>query len=362
MKTLVKADSLVPFLNQKNKSDVKFRTEAIIERKETFVTKVESINEEDGTVECIITTQGVDRAGDVIISSGIDTSEFKKINSVFINHDYSLLPIATCEELVHKNGHITAKIKFALNVALSKDAFELVKAGALRGVSVGFDATEVILKGTRSFDQMTKDFQIDNRANRIISKWKLYEFSLVSVPCNAECMVKSMDVKEVEEEKVEDKPEEVEKKEDTNEGLSEGTKIEMEEHAEVVNYLREKGINVDEVFSMISAAHLKEDPNYYKDQETEKETETETETPEQEEEEHKDGMTEDNSPLVQPVLAEDEVKSVEIVEIKKDIKEEIVIEVEKPIKHVVKVLKTPAETDEFIKKCVEARLRGKIRI
>jgi len=190
---IVKASSLIPFLNQKNKSDVKFNQLANIERKEVFVNEIKTLNEEEGTVYCTVTTQDIDRTGDIVLANGCDTSEFKKIPSCYINHDYSLLPIASCEELIHKDGGIEAKMKFVLSVPAIKNIFELVKAGAMKGISIGFEANDVVLKGTKAFNDMCASIGADvTKAKRIIKSWKLYEFSLVSVPANSDCFIKSL--------------------------------------------------------------------------------------------------------------------------------------------------------------------------
>ena len=195
-KLSVKASKLIPFLNLKNKTDVKFREDAVIERKEMIFNSVETVNDEDSTVWGTISSQNVDRTGDVVVAAGCDTSEFKNIPSVYVNHDYSLLPIAKCEEIVHGDKCIKAKIKFITAVPAIRNIFELVKAGALKGISVGFDSNEVILRGTKMFEEMCKSLgmsdEIAKCTKRIISKWKLYEFSIVSIPANADCFVKSL--------------------------------------------------------------------------------------------------------------------------------------------------------------------------
>ena len=198
MKDIVKADSLIPFLNEKNKTDLKYSKESLVERKEVFINKVETANEEDGTILCTITTEDVDRAGDIVLASGINTTEFKKINSVYVNHDYAQLPIASCEELIFKNNSIMAKVKFVLTVPAVKDIWERVKAGAMRGVSIGFSATEVVMKGTKAFEDITKSFSLSKKdmdnLRRIITKWELYEFSLCGMPCNPNCTTKTDEV------------------------------------------------------------------------------------------------------------------------------------------------------------------------
>ena len=458
-KKTVKAESLVEFLNQKYKSDVGFRQDGTIERKEVIFNEVSSLNEEEGTVECIITTQGVDRSGDIVISKGVNTDEFNKIPSVFLNHDYSILPIAKCVELVHKEGSISAKIKFALNVPLARDVYELVKAGVLKGVSIGFDASEVLLKGCKAFDEITKSMGMDldtyKSAKRVITQWKLYEFSLVSVPANAECYVKSLgkgmspelmkylDVKITEddeeqdekkgeeedeqtmkpaehqeheenetpaheEEEHKDDEEELEEKEVSAE-IIEGAKVEMEDHKDVLEALKALGIaeeKIQEIFQMIAADELRDDPNFYKSETMEEKEMSETTEPAlvnkpladesnekgdwmpggsfdacvliMEKEGHSnesakkicgkieaDHNAKSDKPKeeVEEKSLKDEDPTGMIIEVSdtEEVAKIPVVDVPQPQRY-INIISTPDDTRELIKKSIEARLSGKTRL
>jgi len=354
MKEIVKADSLIPFLNQKNKYDLKYNKNSMIERKEIFIGKSESINENDLTVVCVISTQNPDRMGDVVVSGGIKTDEFKKINSVYCNHDYSLLPIGTCEELIHKDGVIEAKVKFIKDDELSMKLFNQLKNGVRLGASIGFDAEDVVLKGTKTFDEVCKSLGMDvgsyQKTQRIIKSWMMYEFSLCSIPANAECMTKSLEVKENDEanetneeaeipntdvgssksDETEEKPKETEEVKE----LSQGAKVESEEHSDVAEYLKEQGIDCGKVFEMIASAHTKEDPDYYNEEveEVEKSEDVLVTHPLKEEE-----------PIVNPI----EPKKIVIIP---------------QVKRHIQVIKTPDDDDAYIKTCVEARIKGKTRV
>jgi len=382
MKEAVKASQLIPFLNQKNHSDVKFKDGSVVERKEVILSKVETLNESEGTVWCTITTQNTDRTGDIVISSGVDTTEFVKIPSIYINHDYSLLPIAKCEELVHKDGYIMAKMKFVLSVPVIKNIFELVKAGAMKGISIGFAANEVVLRGTKTFDDMCKTLGLKveeyERTNRIISNWSLYEFSLVSIPANAECMVKSLKT-EVDPELIKylgvksipvvEEPKIVIKTEDTPDAEKpveetpivedpvkniEGEPIEKElvlkpfpnEHAarqedpgKYDKFRRQNdkfGSGLHAIFGITSAGKtelqsIRADAKKY----TVEEFRTWLE-------EHK---------FKTAILAATE-KAVE----------PYVIEIKPHVKRYIEVIQTPEEVEEYINKCVEARIIGKTRV
>jgi hypothetical protein len=371
MKDRLKTDSLIPFLNQKHKCDLKFNKDSLIERKETIINKCQTINENDLTVMCIISTQSPDRVGDVVISNGIKTEEFKKINSVYCNHDYSLLPIGTCEELIHKDGVIEAKVKFIKDDELSMKLFNQLKNGVRLGASIGFEADDVVLKGTMAFDNICKSLGMDvdsyQKTNRIIKSWMMFEFSLCGLPANANCMTKSAEPIEVKNNDEADKTDEVKKeaevtdtdkddkddkespkeeakeeaKEEVKE-LSEGAKVESEEHSDVAKYLKEQGIDssvIGNIFEMIASAHTKEDPDYYKKNEEPKE-----EAKEEAKEEVKEDVL-----VTHPLKEEAPIVTKKIVIIPQ-------------VKRFIQVIKTPEDDINYIKTCVDARIKGKTRV
>jgi len=280
-KEIVSSNKLIPFLNEKYKVDLKFRKDVTIERKEVFINKVETIDEKDATVWCTISTQETDRTGDVVVAKGIDTSEFKKIPSVYKNHNYAEDSIGTCEEMIFKNDCIMAKIKFApLSVQMVKDTWERVKAGTMRGISVGFDATSVFLKGCREFEEYCKALKMDvasyAKTRRIIDKWMLYEFSLVSVPANASCTTKAVDVPEIksadpQENALPEKPEDEELDEVIEKNCLNGRALKTGFTKEKANAEQlAKGIAVEmehtddpSIAEKIALDHLSEIENYY---------------------------------------------------------------------------------------------------
>lgn len=385
-KEIVKASSLIPFLNQKFKKDLKFNKDSVIERKETLLTKPESLDENNLTVRCIVTTETVDRMGDIVIAKGVDTSEFVKINNVYSNHDYSLLSIGKCLELIHKPKDIDGIVKFIKDDELSMKHFNQIKNGIVMGVSIGYEVEEAIFRGTKAFDDICKSLNLDvdsyNRARRIITKWKLYEFSLVSMPCNTDCKTKkdnSLDrpvevieakpediekpeVKEEAEEKPEDKPEEVkevteEHKEEVEEvkGVKEvnpNVAEEMKDHVKLTKYLKECGLNDEQVegaFEKIVEGELDKDPDFYKqDKEEEEVKDIEPDKDDKEEEEKSDDVL-----VTHPLVDKDPISTP--IEPKK-------IVIIPQVKRFIQVIKTPDDDKEFVTKCVEARIKGKTRV
>jgi len=192
--TVLKAESLVAFLNNKFKTDIEVKKDSLIERKEFIFNSIDTIDEVEGSVYCTISTEDVDRGGDMMIAAGMDINDFKKIPSVYVSHDYSLLPIAKCTEIHHLDKSIVAKIVFCREVPAIKNIWELVKSGTLKGVSIGFEALKVLQKGSKEFNSYIKECGImaSEDLKRIIPAWKMYEFSVVSIPMNQNCYIKSL--------------------------------------------------------------------------------------------------------------------------------------------------------------------------
>ena len=363
MKNEIKASKLIKFLNTKAQpgKEMVCKKGSKVERHEAIVTKVESAAE-DGTVMCTISTQGVDRMGDVVVSKGVDTSEFAKIPSVYINHNYSQLPVATCEELIHQDGAIMAKVKFVLAVPAIKNIFELVKAGALKGISIGFDATQACYKGTKEFEDGIKELALDavaaSKCDRIIKSWKMYEFSFVSIPANADCMTKSLVDAKIEvdpelakylgtDDKAKDeKPEEAEE-EEAEEPEEDGKKPEdmaKEKWEAFASYGRahEKGFTAKDADAKELAAGTKVEMEHTKD-------------PMIAERIALDHLA--DHPDYYTRLAVMEGESAEEQKPKSYVKV-----LKAPAKSHVKVLRTPEDTAEYIRLRVQARLEGRVSV
>ena len=74
---------------------------------EAIVAKADGIK-----VDATITTETIDRDGEVLISQGMDASEYKKNPVVFYNHDYAQ-PIGKITDIRRTTGKIDASIEFA---------------------------------------------------------------------------------------------------------------------------------------------------------------------------------------------------------------------------------------------------------
>ncbi len=144
-------------------------------------------------IEATITTETIDRDGEVLISQGMDATEFELNPVVFYNHDYAQ-PIGKISELRRGKGKIDATIEFAQR----PDGFEgsyfpefiesLVDQGIVKGISVGFVP---LAGGVRKASAKDREDYGDS-VRQVYSKWKLLEVSVAPLPANATALVSAV--------------------------------------------------------------------------------------------------------------------------------------------------------------------------
>lgn len=126
--------------------------------------------EDTGTFEVVISTNDVDRSGEIVDQNGWDLTHYKNNPVVLWGHDYYSLPIGVCDELtvrtVGTKQELVAKGRFAPEAAnpFAQQVRRLYDAGMMRTTSVGFIAHEM--------------------EGNTITKAELLEFSFVPVPAN----------------------------------------------------------------------------------------------------------------------------------------------------------------------------------
>lgn len=158
--------------------------------KKTFEFECKS-TDEAGVYEAVITTSQKDRDNEVLLSTGMDPSDFKKTGTVFYNHDYNL-PIGKALEITKGRKRWTAKIKMAER----PDGFEgeffpeyiktLMDQKIIRGISVGF----LVEDSRRPTKKDTEDYGED--VWNIVTRWKLMEVSIVTIPSNINAVITSV--------------------------------------------------------------------------------------------------------------------------------------------------------------------------
>lgn len=155
---------------------------------EAIVAKADGIK-----VDATITTETIDRDGEVLISQGMDASEYKKNPVVFYNHDYAQ-PIGKITDIRRATGKIDASIEFAQRPEGFEGSYfpefveSLVNQGIVKGISVGFVP---LPGGVRKAS--TKDREdYGDQVRQVYSKWKLLEVSVAPLPANATALVSAV--------------------------------------------------------------------------------------------------------------------------------------------------------------------------
>lgn len=153
----------------------------------TFIAKSEA-SAEKRTVTSLISTQVVDRDGDVMIAQGMDASDFAKSGTVFYNHNYEL-PVGS-GAVSKGDDRITAVTKFPERPESHQGEWfpdtvlSLFAAKVIKGFSIGFDPIE---GGVRRATKADVD-KFGDGVKQVFSKWKLFEYSVAPLPANQEAL------------------------------------------------------------------------------------------------------------------------------------------------------------------------------
>lgn len=159
-----------------------------MKRSMTVNPELKSIDERSRTIEHLISTSSVDRAGDIVDVAGWDLEAYRRNPVVLVDHDYSIRSlIGTALSIQTSPEGVRAVTRFA-ETELGEAAFELVKQKVARAWSVGF-------RGIESHS-ISAGRQMDCAACQAASatggihflRQELLEYSLVAVPMNADAV------------------------------------------------------------------------------------------------------------------------------------------------------------------------------
>lgn len=151
--------------------------------------KANSINENDYTIDFIMTKEIVDRHGDIVDVDTIDMKYFELNPVVQPSHDHSALTVAKVVsawvEVVDGIKQLVAKVKFAAEeYDLAMTYWKLYKGEYMRAVSIGF---------------IPKRFEQEQTGATRLLDCEILELSLVAIPANQLALAKSagLDIKSV---------------------------------------------------------------------------------------------------------------------------------------------------------------------
>jgi len=138
-------------------------------KSEAYIEKASKLSE--GEVEFVVSTGDIDSHGERINVDGIDFSDFKKNPVILWGHDGFNLPIAKATKIWKEGGKLMSRAKFYLKDDFARKVYEYIMDGYLNAVSIG---------------GMVEEWGSDGMT---ISKLKMKEYSVVSIPANQNALV-----------------------------------------------------------------------------------------------------------------------------------------------------------------------------
>lgn len=146
--------------------------------------------DENRIIERIVTTEAVDRDGDIIRAKGIDNSQFRMEPVVLYAHDRYNLPVArSIKEKMDGKNKLWRSWDLYFNEEIdttgrSDLVFRFINAGAMRGGSIGFLSLETRYDHT---DTEREEMGLGKWGAEFIRILKL-EHSACSIPANQEAL------------------------------------------------------------------------------------------------------------------------------------------------------------------------------
>ncbi len=151
-----------------------------------------------------ISTESVDRLGEVVLARGMDDSQFRLNPLVTLGHDYSLPAVGRSlwrrrvQDGTPPEGLVGIKAKTryppppntwpADEPWLPDQVFALVQGGLLPGKSIGFLPLEVHVPDEK---EVARRGWPDN-VRLVIDRWLLLEYACVSLPANQHALVEAV--------------------------------------------------------------------------------------------------------------------------------------------------------------------------
>jgi len=142
--------------------------------------KMAELDEEKRELTVVVSTDSVDRYGDVLNPKGAKLKNYRRNPTVLYGHNsHSALPIGRSQKTITQDGAVVARPRFHKETELAREVWALVKIGVLNAWSVGF----IPLKW-----EWIKDKDGRNTGGWNIEEWEMLEFSSVPVPANQDAL------------------------------------------------------------------------------------------------------------------------------------------------------------------------------
>lgn len=139
---------------------------------------------EDRIITAVISTDCIDRDGEVIQAKALDLGNYRDNPVVLQSHKLSELPVGRAVSIAYKGPRLIASVRFS-DTPRGNECLQLYKEGVLNAFSVGFTATDV---GPPTGKEIAARPELRN-CRAVIRKGELLEFSVVAVPANPEALV-----------------------------------------------------------------------------------------------------------------------------------------------------------------------------
>jgi HK97 family phage prohead protease len=136
------------------------------------------------TVVAIISTDAVDRDGEVVLPQGMRRKAFQGNPVVFTNHDYFSLPIGKALWVKAEPRRVLAKYQVSDKTPEAREVWDLLRDGVLQAHSIGF-VSHTASAPTAEEISARPDWSTARLVHR---DWELLEFSVVGVPANPEAL------------------------------------------------------------------------------------------------------------------------------------------------------------------------------
>jgi len=143
---------------------------------------VKSIDEGHRAVDAWVSRETVDRDSEVLKADGATFADFLRNPVVLWMHDRKTPPIGKAVDIRAIPGEgVEATTEFA-PTALGDEMWQLYRGGFLKAFSVGFKVTDA-----------TQEPVMDGQRGPTIYAWDIQEYSGVTIPSNADALVKAAD-------------------------------------------------------------------------------------------------------------------------------------------------------------------------
>jgi len=147
-----------------------------------------------GRIIAKLTTDSVDRDGEVLIPQGMNAKDYENNPVLFYNHDYAN-PIGTVANLKRDDNAVVGELRFAKRPDDYQGDFfpafveTLIRQEIVKGISIGFIPED---GGSRSATKADKS-KFGSSIKRVFNKWKLLEVSVAPLPANQDALVQAVD-------------------------------------------------------------------------------------------------------------------------------------------------------------------------